>query len=121
MHWRPTLCVFTLQVVNDVHDRFKDLLTSLDLIWLNPESFSAAVHAKGAPLRNCWGFVDGTARPIARPKKHQRIMFSGHKRIHCVKFQVFFLHFYAWKYNTLAFNAINAFMNALIFLFFSLS
>ena len=83
-------CFFTLQIIDDVYDHFKDLLTSLDMIWLNPESFSAAVYAKGALLQNCWGFIDGTARPIARPKRHQRIMFSGRKRIHCVKFQVSF-------------------------------
>ena len=43
---------------------------------------------KGAPLDCCWGFIDGTARPIARPKRHQKVMYSGHKRIHCLKFQV---------------------------------
>ena len=76
------------QVIDDVYDRFKDLLTELDLVWLNPELFSAAVAAKGAALNNCWGFIDGTVRPIARPKRNQRIMFSGHKRVHCIKFQV---------------------------------
>lgn len=42
----------------------------------------------GAPLKDCWGFVDGTARPTTRPIRNQRIMFSGHKRTHCLKFQV---------------------------------
>jgi hypothetical protein len=83
----PELSSIFNRVIDDVYDKFKDLLTELDLVWLNPELFSAAVAAKGAALSNCWGFIDGTVRPIARPKRNQRIMFSGHKRIHCIKFQ----------------------------------
>ena len=82
-------CVLLLvQVVDDVYERFKDRLTSLDLTWLDPAAFSDAVSSKGAALNNCWGFIDGTVRPIARPTHSQRIMFSGHKRVHCIKFQV---------------------------------
>lgn len=74
--------------MDDIYERFNHLLTSLDLVWLDPEMFSQAVEAKGAPLHQCWGFIDGTPRPIARPIRNQRIMFSGHKRTHCLKFQV---------------------------------
>ena len=35
-----------------------------------------------------WGFIDGTVRPICRPKRNQRLFFNGHKRIHAVKFEV---------------------------------
>ena len=66
----------------------KHLLESLDLVWMDPAAFANAVHAKGAPLNQCWGFIDGTAHPISRPTLNQRIMFSGHKRVHCLKFQV---------------------------------
>ena len=76
------------QVVNDIHSRFSHLLTSFELIWLDEQSFADAIHMKGAPLQQCIGFIDGTVRPIARPSVNQRIMFSGHKRIHCLKFQV---------------------------------
>ena len=76
------------QVINDVHGRFKHLLESLDLIWVNPEEFSLAIHAKGAALQNRWAFIDGAVRPISRPTRNQRIMYSGHKRVHCIKFQV---------------------------------
>ena len=34
-------------------------------------------HAKGAPLENCFGFIDGTMRPIAHPNQHQRIVYNG--------------------------------------------
>ena len=35
----------------------------------------------------CFGFVDGTVRPTARPDQHQRVMYNGHKRVHAIKFQ----------------------------------
>ena len=65
--------------MDDIYERFNHLLTSLDLVWLDPELFSQAVEAKGAP--QCWGIIDGTPRPIARPTRNQRIMFSGHCNI----------------------------------------
>ena len=74
--------------MDDVYDRFGHLLQDLDLVWLDPASFAEAVYAKGAPLQQCLGFIDGTVRQIARPVVNQRIMFSGHKRVHCIKFQV---------------------------------
>ena len=52
--------------MDDIYDRFHHLLDSLDLVWLDPEAFAEAVHEKGAPLTECWGFIDGTPRPIAR-------------------------------------------------------
>ena len=57
-------------------------------MWLDAATFAKAVHEAGAPLDDCWGFVDGTARPIARPVKNQSVVYSGHKRYHCLKFQV---------------------------------
>ncbi|CAB4034506.1 Hypothetical predicted protein, partial [Paramuricea clavata] len=49
--------------------------------------FANAIHNHGAALTNCWGFVDGTVRPIARPDQHQRTVYNGHKRVHAIKFQ----------------------------------
>ena len=76
------------QIMDDIYDRFHHLVDNLDLVWLDPETFADAVYEKGAPLTGCWGFIDGTPRPIARPVRNQRIMYSGHKRTHCLKFQV---------------------------------
>ena len=67
-------------MLDDIYERFNHLLTSLDLVWLDPELFSQAVEAKGAQLHQCWGFIDGTPRPIAHPIRNQRVMFSGQKR-----------------------------------------
>lgn len=67
------------------------LLKNLDnLNWLTPnrlDYYCQVVRAKGCPLDNCWGFIDGTARPICRPGENQQEFFSGHKRYHCVKYQ----------------------------------
>ncbi|XP_028415880.1 uncharacterized protein LOC114539446 [Dendronephthya gigantea] len=83
----PEMSLIFNEIVNDLYNRFSFLLTQLNLAWLDPQIFCDAIHARGAPLRNCWGFIDGTARPICRPIFSQRIMFSGHKRTHCIKFQ----------------------------------
>ena len=80
--------IVTYRHFNDIYDHHPHLLNLLDLVWLDPEIFSQAIHAKGAPLTQCWGFVDGTVGAIARPICNQRIMYSGHKRMHYLKFQV---------------------------------
>ena len=38
------------------------------------------VSTKDTPLENYWGFVDGMVRPIYRPGKDQRIIYSGYKK-----------------------------------------
>ena len=57
---------------------------------LQPEKlqeYAEAIHRLGAPLPNCFGFVDGTLRPVARPCQNQRVLYNGHKRTHGIKFQ----------------------------------
>ena len=51
------------------------------------ETYPHAVHQKGSPLSNCFVFIDGTVRPICRPRENQRIVYNGHKRINAYKFQ----------------------------------
>ena len=53
----------------------------------NPQSSVDAITGIGAPLPNCFGFVDGTVRPTCRPGEHQRIVYNGHKRVNALKFQ----------------------------------
>ena len=56
---------------------------------LNPallQIHANAIATKGGALCNCFGFVDGTVRPICRPNKNQRAAYNGHKRIHSLKF-----------------------------------
>ncbi len=49
--------------------------------------FAQAIHQKGSPLPRCWGFIDGTVRPLCRPIRYQRRVYNGHKRVHAIKFQ----------------------------------
>ena len=51
------------------------------------QRYADAISGQGAPLDNCFGFVDGTVRPISRPDERQRIVYNGHKRVHALKFQ----------------------------------
>ena len=58
--------------------------------WLsrkNLRRFAYVIHAKGAALDNCWGFVNGTVRPICRPSMNQRAVYNGQKRVHSLKCQ----------------------------------
>ena len=57
---------------------------------LNPrdlQSYADFISRKGAPLNNCFGFVDGTVTPISRPGHAQRVVYNGHERVHFLKFQ----------------------------------
>ena len=76
-----------IDFINDYHNH---RLGSWDHFFLQPNqlySYAEAVHHLGAPLGNCFGFIDGTVRGIARPQENQRVMYNGHKRIHSIKFQ----------------------------------
>ena len=85
----PQICIICNLVVDDIYNSFSHLLTDLNQPWLcreNLKSFAAAVLNKGAALDNCWGFVDGTVRPICKSKHDQRAVYNGHKRVHALKF-----------------------------------
>lgn len=86
-----TLSCVASTVVRHIVSSFGHLLKDLRANpWLVPEAlatFAQAVHRKGAPLQTCWGFIDGTGRPICRPSRGQQEYFSGHKRQHVVKYQ----------------------------------
>ena len=86
----PQLCMAANVVTEMIYNRYSHLLTDLDQPWLSPQNlqgYACAVHNSGATLDNCWGFVDGTVRPICRPGRNQRVVYNGHKRVHALKFQ----------------------------------
>lgn len=77
-------------VLRHIDRRFSRVMQRMDVPWLEEEDFHlyvGAIAGKGGVLPGCFSFVDGTARPIARPKRYQRECFSGHKRQHCIKWQ----------------------------------
>ena len=51
------------------------------------QNYADVIHNAGAPYTNCWGFVDGTVRPVCEPGTLQRLLYNGHKRVHAIKFQ----------------------------------
>jgi len=86
----PELCIINHHILNHIHRHFAQLLTSFNHPWMAPQSldeYARIIHEKGAALDFCWGFVDGTVRPVCRPGQNQRVFYNGHKRIHAIKFQ----------------------------------
>ena len=53
--------------------------------------FAAAIHRGGrkgrAPLTNCIGYLDGSNQYVSHPHLNQGLLYNGHKRKHCVKWQ----------------------------------
>ena len=84
------LCLIFNTVLDYIYDRHNHRLGDWNQPMLQPQKlqdYAAAVHQRGAPLTNCFGFVDGTLRQVSRPKRDQRILYNGHKRVHGIKFQ----------------------------------
>ena len=84
------LCLIFNAILNFVYTTHQHHLSRWEQPFLSPENlalYTAAIHNHGAPLENCFGFIDGTVRRIARPKINQRTMYNGHKRVHSMKFQ----------------------------------
>lgn len=82
--------MITNNVMDYIYDVHGHRLTEWNNDILNPgllEMYADAVAQKGAALTNCFGFIDGTVRPICRPTQYQKIVFNGHKRVHSLKFQ----------------------------------
>ena len=66
----PQLCMITNRLMDYVFNEYSHLLTQLCQPWLSRDRlrhFAATIHDKGAPLENCWGFIDGTVRPLCKP------------------------------------------------------
>ena len=79
------------EVLNMIYENHARLLSNFDQRWLshaNLDTFAAAISKRGAPLTHCWGFIGGTHRTICRPTINHKMLFSGHKRGHGIKFQM---------------------------------
>jgi hypothetical protein len=78
---------FINELVHFLHEKWESKLfwavEHLDEI----EYWCECVTLKGSPLDKCYGFIDGTVRPICRPTDDQRTVYNGHKRVHAIKFQ----------------------------------
>ena len=87
---RHELCLISNEVMGHVVESFKHLLTTFEQQWLQIEQLEQYAHAvfqQSQALDNCWGFIDGTVRPICRPVENQKPVYNGHKRVHALKYQ----------------------------------
>ena len=86
----PQLSMIFNQTVDFIDTNWEHLLQYFNQGWLSRpclQAFSGSLCRRGAELDNVWGFLDGTVRPICRPKVQQRILCNRHKRFHALKFQ----------------------------------
>lgn len=72
-----------------------DAMHSLAILYLdNPRIFhhkmpyyANRIFNKCGLVATVWGFIDGTLRKTCRPSYFQKLLYSGHKRCHGIKFQ----------------------------------
>ena len=84
------LFLATNRVVDFAYAAHHRRITDCNLAVLNPpalQTYANCIHQHEAPRSKCFGFIDGTVRPIARPGTNQRILYNGHKGVHSLKFQ----------------------------------
>jgi hypothetical protein len=81
---KSTISMIVNDTINHIYETFKGKITNLNQEWIvnRMQLYADKIHRKGAPLTNCFGFVDGTVRPMCRPMNLQRIVYNGHKRVH---------------------------------------
>ena len=86
----PVMSMITNCVLDCMYETHHHRITSWNNSILYPpalQQYADAIFDQGAALSNCFGFVDGTVRPIWRVDENQRIVFNGRKRIHAITFQ----------------------------------
>ena len=84
----PEFSMISNAISDHVYNNFNHLLYEFDQPWRRPvllQEYSQKIHVRGAPLENCFGFIDGTVRPICRSGVNQRILYNSHKRVHSIK------------------------------------
>ena len=86
----PVVSMITNEVLDFIYINHSHRIFQWNPAILQPvklEEYANGIQVKGGALDNCFGFIDGTVRPISRPGKNQRIVYDGHKRVHALKFQ----------------------------------
>jgi hypothetical protein len=86
--WRSKICA----AFNTFIDAFFEVAMAYlsDPILLKdcfPDYAKAVVRKTGVHVLRIWGFIDGMLLKICRPTWNQKAAYSGHKRIHGLKFQ----------------------------------
>ena len=66
----PVLSMVTNEVLNYIHTVHSHRIINWNPAVLNPQAlqiYAQVISQRGSPSQNCFGFVDGMVRPIARP------------------------------------------------------
>lgn len=86
----PVLSVITNEVLESIYTNHSYRILQWNPALLQPvklKEYANATQKQGGALDNCFGFIDGTVRPISRPGENQRIVYDGHKSVYAPKFQ----------------------------------
>lgn len=86
----PVLCMINNHMMDLIYQMHGQRILQWNNALLNPralQEYATAITVQGSPLDNCFGFIDGTVRPISKPGENQHIVYNGHKRVHAIKFQ----------------------------------
>ena len=86
----PVLSMVTNEVLDYIYTVHSHRIINWNPAVVNPralQTYAQVISQRGSPLLNCFGFVDGTVRPIARPDNNQRAVYNSHKRVHALKVQ----------------------------------
>ena len=84
------LIMISNKVTEWMYNVHGDRITEWNHFIMSPnllQTYSEAIHDKGTSLDNCFGFIDGTVRPISKQGVNQRAVYNGHERVHALKFQ----------------------------------
>ena len=76
----PELCMITCDILNHVHINNGRVLRGFGHQRMSHAAlgeYARVVRDKGAALDFCWGFIDGTVRPVSRPRQNQRSCTMG--------------------------------------------
>ena len=80
-----TLSVIYTDLVLFLYTRYDSILTWYPILlsYTQLSYFASLIDHES----RIWGFIDGTFRPIVRPKENQRPFYSGYRKIYRVKYQ----------------------------------
>ena len=79
----PELSIISNEITDWLYTIHGHRVTQWNHDILNPamlDVYATTIHNKGAALENCFGFIDGTVRPISRPIINQRTVRWTHMR-----------------------------------------
>ena len=80
----PELSMIRSTVMNYIYENHQQRMTNWNQTFLNPaklEEYAQAISDSGAALKNCFGFIDGTVRPICNVQTRNMFLWEFKRRI----------------------------------------